>query len=365
MGSETIRRIAQIVSATVVSNPAYAEADIDFLWHAGEPLSLPVKFYMEAFENIASNMPSDVKVTHVFQTNATLITQEWCDFIKKYNVRIGVSIDGPEHIHDAQRVYASGKGTFHKVMEGIRRLQDNDIDFGVICVLTKNSLKYPDDIWNFFVQNKMFRLGFNSEEVEGAHKTTSLADKEVYGLWENFFKRILELKSVSKEKVSVRELDPILSFVSGKGKHTSGRQETTPLRIVTFDHEGNVTTFSPELLTAFHKDYGTFILGNVNTLSNLNDIESNPKFLRMKEEIHKGVEACRDTCEYFDVCKGGAPSNKLAENSTFNSTETLYCLLRTKCISNVVMDFLEKPSSIAALKRQESVKSNAKLKMVL
>lgn len=360
---DTISRIAQVVSATILSNPNYAQADIDFVWHAGEPMSLPVKFYAEAFENIANNLSADVKITHVFQTNATLITQEWCNLIKKYNVRMGVSVDGPQHIHDAQRVDLEGKGTFQKVMNGIKMLQNNAIEFGVICVLTKNSLKYPDDIWNFFIENRIFNFGFNSEEVEGAHKKTSLEGLEAYKSWKNFFQRILELKSTTAEKVTVRELDPILKFILGERSYSDERQETTPLRIVSFDYEGNVSTFSPELLTSFHKDFGTFTLANVNNLSTLNDLESVPKFLRINEEIQKGVEECKRTCEYFDVCGGGAPSNKLAENSSFNSTETLYCLLRTKCMGDVVLDFLEKPRNITAIKEQQKVKNYTKLKV--
>ena len=63
--------------------------------------------------------------------------------------------------------------------------------------------------------------------------------------------------------------------------------------------------------------------------------------MAIKSEIDAGVEACRDTCAYFAVCAGGNPSNKLAENGAFDSTETLNCHNRVKLTADFMMDKLE------------------------
>jgi uncharacterized protein len=52
---------------------------------------------------------------------------------------------------------------------------------------------------------------------------------------------------------------------------------------------------------------------------------SDPHFQEMHRQIAAGVERCRRECEYFELCGGGAPANKLYENGSFDSTETIYC----------------------------------------
>src|SRR3954465_13513768 len=57
-----------------------ARGGFTVVWHAGEPLVLPVSYYERAFAIIAARNVDRVPVDHSFQTNATLLTQEWCDF---------------------------------------------------------------------------------------------------------------------------------------------------------------------------------------------------------------------------------------------------------------------------------------------
>src|SRR5271165_6504710 len=84
-------------------------------WHAGEPLAMPVSFYRDAFEAVERSRLAHGRdqcfVTQSVQTNATLITQAWCDLFKEYCVEVGVSIDGPAAVHDAHRKYRSGHGS--------------------------------------------------------------------------------------------------------------------------------------------------------------------------------------------------------------------------------------------------------------
>src|SRR4051812_48193554 len=68
--------------------------ELTLIWHAGEPLAVPISWYEEAFSRIKERAPADKKIMHSFQSNGTLINQAWCDFIKRENVFIGLSVDG-------------------------------------------------------------------------------------------------------------------------------------------------------------------------------------------------------------------------------------------------------------------------------
>jgi uncharacterized protein len=140
----------------------------------------------------------------------------------------------------------------------------------------------------------------------------------------------------------IREIDDVLTAL----RHPDfgclpSNSQNTPLQIVTIACDGQTGTFSPELLGLHDDRYGAFVFGNVFTHA-LSDAIRMDRFRRVAEDIAAGVEACRRTCPYFAFCRGGAPANKLAENGTFASTETLYCRLTQKIIVECVLTALER-----------------------
>ncbi len=115
--------IAQSTVANLFSKvfgSGWAAPQITVIWHAGEPLAVPVAFYREAFASIERLRLADhVCVGHSFQTNGMLISPAWCEFFAEWSVDVGVSVDGPRHLHDRVRVTRDrAKGTFDKTMAG-------------------------------------------------------------------------------------------------------------------------------------------------------------------------------------------------------------------------------------------------------
>jgi uncharacterized protein len=106
------------------------------------------------------------------------------------------------------------------------------------------------------------------------------------------------------------------------------------------DWSGNIATFSPELLGLKNPDYDDFILGNINR-DRLVDLPNSPVFQKMLSDISAGVELCRQNCEYFSVCGGGEPVNKLSENGRFISAETTYCRMTKMRATDLVLDLLD------------------------
>jgi uncharacterized protein len=106
------------------------------------------------------------------------------------------------------------------------------------------------------------------------------------------------------------------------------------------DWAGNVATFSPELLGLKNPAFGDFILGNINR-DQLTEMAAGPILRRMRQDIDAGVALCRERCEYFSICGGGEPVNKLSENGTFISTETTYCRMTKMRATDLVLDLME------------------------
>jgi uncharacterized protein len=340
MGPEVLEKVCRFLFA----QPERLAQPLVIAWHAGEPLTVPLAFYETAFALLAKAAPPGFQVEHWFQTNATLVGQEWCDFFGRWNVRVGISVDGPKWIHDANRVDRQGKPTHDRVLRGIQCLQSQNIQFSTISVLTEAALDYPDDIWGFFRDLGATSLAFNLEDVEGENCSSSLSAQTAPARVEAFFRRLLELRDHENPSVQIRELDCFLEGIQ-KWPREFRRMENVAPCVVNITWNGDVSTFSPELMGIKHKDYGDFVFGNVATAT-LDRLLADKKLLLVADDIEAGVAQCRKGCDYFSLCGGGAPSTKLFENGTFKSAETLACKLRIKSISNVVLDYLEHMHSV-------------------
>ena len=131
---------------TQVFASGWTRDELNIVWHAGEPMVLPIAFYRSAFALIERLKPAGMHVSNAFQTNGTLITDEWCALFAEWKMRIGVSIDGPRHHHDRNRKTRSGQGTFDKTIAGIRLLRKHRVPYHVITVLTAESMAAPQEI---------------------------------------------------------------------------------------------------------------------------------------------------------------------------------------------------------------------------
>lgn len=139
--------------------------------------------------------------------------------------------------------------------------------------------------------------------------------------------------------MQVREFQALRQLIYSDRLHQSNTQ-CVPFAILSVAADGNFSTFSPELLSASHANYGRFVFGNINQQPFISMMDS-PHFRRVYSEIKAGVKQCRKTCEHFVLCRGGAPSNKVFENGTFDSTETAYCRLAKKALIDVCLSKIE------------------------
>lgn len=312
-------------------------------WHAGEPLAAPISFYQAAFKLIeeaaAKYNQKGVQIFHSVQTNGTYINQQWCDFFQENNVCVGVSLDGPDFIHDAHRQTRKGTGSHSNTMRGISFLQKNNLPFYVISVITENSLNYPDEMFNFFRENGINDVGFNFEEIEGINKSSTLAKIGTSAKYSRFMEVFWELTSQAKGKFKLREFETICSLIYADSRLTA-TDMNTPFVLVNIDYQGNFSTFDPELLSVNLEPYGNFILGNVleDSFESVCDTE---KFQKIYEDIQKGIKLCSENCQYFGVCGGGAGSNKYWENGTFASSETMACRYRIQVVTDLILAKLE------------------------
>jgi uncharacterized protein len=327
---------------TQVFQSGWARNPLTVVWHAGEPMVMPIGFYRDAFDLVAQLKPADLSLTHAFQTNGTLIDDDWCEFLLEARVNVGVSIDGPKRFHDRNRVTRAGRGTFDKAIAGIRLLRKHRVPFHVISVLSSESLTAPRDMFDFYVAEGIDHVCFNVEESEGDHVSRSLGNVDAEIAYSRFLSEFWRLSAAAPGKITfIREIDQALRQVLRPKEVQYFNELVEPFAVTSMDHAGSLSTFSPELLGLKNGAYGDFLIGNINRDA-LVDLEKSPVLLRMQADVQAGVAMCRESCEYFSVCGGGEPVNKLAENGSFISTETAFCRLTRMRTTDLVLDALDR-----------------------
>ena len=122
---------------------------VEFVWQGGEPTLLGIDFFKHAIE-LQRPFAKIKTITNSLQTNGTLLTDEWCVFLKEHNFMVGISLDGPIEVHDRYRRDHEGKGTFDRVVRGLRLLQKHGVDYNVMACVAKETARHPLDVYRFF-----------------------------------------------------------------------------------------------------------------------------------------------------------------------------------------------------------------------
>lgn len=329
MAMQTLRQAASRLLDDGLVGPR-----LTVVWHAGEPMTVPPSWYEEAFGVLAQVLGPQVQVEHAMQTNATLIDAAWCALIQRHGVHIGVSVDGPAHLHDAHRRGRGGQGSHARVMRGLQQLREAGIGFHAIAVVTQATLDAPDAFLDFFASCGAHELGCNFDEAEGLHAQSSLAGHEAaHG---RFLQRLLTRSSDGSMPLAVRELTMAAQLIAAPLLRWHWRDDTSthawplnaqvqPFAMVNVAHDGRFGTFSPELLGQPAPAYDDFCFGQVAREGYFAAARRSEAFQRAWQHIAAGVRRCEATCAYFAYCGGGAPANKFYELGDLGGGETLYC----------------------------------------
>lgn len=122
--------------------------EVTFAWQGGEPTLLGVDFFRKVVA-LQKEHAGGHTVANCLQTNATLLNDEWCQFFHENQFLLGISIDGPEHIHDTYRVNKKGGATWAKVMHGIELCRKHRVEFNTLTCVHKANVSHPHEVYNF------------------------------------------------------------------------------------------------------------------------------------------------------------------------------------------------------------------------
>lgn len=129
---------------------ASAEATVFFSWHGGEPTLAGLDYFRQIVQLQKKYLPENRKALNGIQTNGTLLSKDWCQFLKAENFIVGISLDGPEQFHSAHRFHRSGRSAFAEVLRGFQLLKKYEIPCEILCVVNAQNVRYPLEVYRFF-----------------------------------------------------------------------------------------------------------------------------------------------------------------------------------------------------------------------
>ena len=121
---------------------------VTFCWHGGEPLLAGLDFYEKAV--VIQNRYRGIKqIENSLQTNGLLINSEWCDFFRRNNFLIGLSLDGPKDIHDAYRRDRGGHPTFDRVMRSLELMAISGVEYNTLSTINDRCAGRGREVYRF------------------------------------------------------------------------------------------------------------------------------------------------------------------------------------------------------------------------
>lgn len=320
-----------------------------FTWHGGETMMRPVSFYRKAIE-FQKRYANGRQIDNVIQTNGTLLTDEWCEFLKENRWLVGISIDGPQEFHDEYRSTRTGKPTWTKVMQGIRLLKKHGVEWNAMAVVNDFNADYPLDFYHFFKENGCTYLQFAPiverlvEHADGRHLAhlkdgadAPLADFSITAeQWGTFLCSIFdEWVRHDVGKTYVQLFDATLANWVGVAPGVC-------ILAKECGHAG-VMEFNGDIYSCDHFVFPEYKLGNIYHQSIIEMLygEQQSRFSMLK---HQSLPRQCKECEFEFACHGECPKNRFINDRYGNAGLNYLCKGYLKYFRHVApyMDFMKK-----------------------
>jgi len=274
-----------------------------FAWQGGEPTMAGVDFFRKVVALEQKYGVSGQTVGNGFQTNGVLIDTDWCKLFQEYKFLVGLSMDGPEEVHNAMRRNAAGRGSWDKAMAAARLMDEYHIEYNILCVVHAGNVGMGADLVRWFVGQGLRYLQFIPCVEPGLEHNVSAA---AYG---DFLCDVFDYWArAGFNKVSIRDFDALIAARLGQTPMcTYGRVCN---HYVVVEHTGDV--YPCDFFV-----YDEWKLGNV-LEAPIESFIASEKYKEFSYRKHK-VPACRH-CIFRAQCYGGCQKDRLATGAVTDPT---------------------------------------------
>ena len=290
---------------------------VNFAWQGGEPTLLNLDFFEKVIE-FQQKYANGKQITNAFQTNGTRLDDDWCHFFKQYDFLVGISIDGPEHVHDHYRLTKSGQPSFSTVMHGMELLKKHQVNFNTLTVVNRKSTQHALEIYHFLKQTGS---GFIQFIPIVERKAKDVTEKEIQLVDPNYPGEA----DVTEWSVIPEEYGKFLISIFDEWvRHDVGRQFVQIFDATLANWVGEypglcvfsetcgdamVMEYNGDLYSCDHFVYPEYKLGNIMNRNIIEMVGSETQVKFGQDKLNKLPQYCLD-CEYRFACHGECPKHR-------------------------------------------------------
>jgi uncharacterized protein len=302
------RMSEQTLESLIKQSLEQSSGKISFAWQGGEPTLMGLPFYEKVLE-VQERYSHGHQIENSLQTNGVLIDEHWAKFLGENNFLVGLSLDGPAHIHDRYRVDKAGNPSSQKVIEAALILLRHDVDVNALVVINDYSVNYPEEIYKFHKELGLNHMQFIPCVAYHDHpsKIASYAvSAQSYGefLCRSFDLWVQDIENMVA-KTSIRFFDSV--FRKYVGHHPADCTLITNCgTYLTIEHDGSVYPCD------FYVDAEN-LLGNINDAPLLDMLNSDQQ-IQFGSQKSVLPQECK-TCEWLALCRGGCPKDRILEGT--------------------------------------------------
>lgn len=286
-----------------------------FNFQGGEPLLSGTEFF-ENFISYALTRTDRSHLSFAVQTNGLLIDNSWVQLFRKYNILVGVSLDGNKRIHDSLRVDKEGKGTFNRIFNNIRMLEKEGINYNILFTVTKANARHADELYGFFKRNGMRYLQFTPciSPMDSSTIPEYALTAEDFAFFLNRIFSHYYRDWKKGEYTSIRYFDNLIHLIT-EGKAEECGTNGVCGSYYTVEADGSVYPCDFYVLDDYR-------LGNIVTDS-LDSIDRRRIEINFVRQSVQYTDECR-ACQWFSICRSGC--RRYRENFlTGEITKTVLC----------------------------------------
>ncbi len=283
------------------------ESNVSFGWQGGEPTIMGLPFFEKAVY-LQEKYGHGKTVGNGLQTNGILLDKNWAKFLKRYNFLVGLSLDGPEHVHNRYRRLKSGKGSWEKVHDRAKMLLDTGVEVNALTVVNDYSVQFPEEIYEFHKNLGLTYMQFipcvETDPADPNRAAPFSVSAEKFG---EFLIRIFDMWladfKFGAPSTSVRFFDSVFFIYVGLEPPECTLRETCGIYVVV-EHNGDV--YSCDFFVE-----PRWKLGNVmeNRLIDLLNSPKQNEFGRLKADVPYQCKRCR----WLPFCRGGCTKDRIKD----------------------------------------------------
>ena len=277
---------------------------INFCWHGGEPTILGLDYFRKIVALQRKHQPPDRRITNGMQTNGTLLDEDWCRFLAAEGFGVGLSLDGPQEMHDRYRVTKGQDPTYKQSMRGYKLLRQHRIPCNILCVVHAQNVQYPTPVYQFFKEIKAQYVEFlplvelqPDEEGGVSHRSVSAL------AWGNFLCTIFdEWVGQDIERINVQIFEEAARTAFGQDHALCIFRETCG-DVPVIEHNGDFFSCD-HFVDTEHR------LGNIQETPLVDLLECPAQRAFGQAKLDTLPRYCQ-ACEVRNMCHGGCPKDRI------------------------------------------------------